>query len=61
MKKGFTLVLDEEYERKLAGYYLYRSIEKGNNERPIIDGFYIQREETGQSPPRNIKITIEIR
>ncbi len=60
MRKGFNMVLDEEYDRKLAGYCLYRSLEKGDNERPIVDGLYIQREEIGHSPPRKIKLTIEM-
>ena len=55
------MVLDEEYERKLAGYYLYRSLEKGHNERPVVDGLYIQRDEIGQSPPLKIKLTIDMK
>lgn len=61
MKRGFILVLDEEYELKLAGYCLYRSLEKGDNERPIIDGLYIQRSEIGRSPPQKIRLTVETR
>ena len=61
MKRGFTMILDEEYEQKLAGYCLYRSLEKGDNERPLIDGLYIQREEIRQSPPRQISLTLEIK
>jgi len=58
MEKEFTMVLDEEYEQKLAGYCLYRSLEKGDNERPIVDGLYIQRNEIGQPPPSKIELII---
>lgn len=59
MKKEFIMVLDEIYESKLVGYFLYRSLEKSSNERSIVDGLYIQREEIGEVPPTKFKITLE--
>ena len=59
MKKEFIMVLDEHFEPKLFGYSLYRSLEKGRDERPIIDGLYIQREEIGKIPPIKFRMTLE--
>ncbi|MFC1978229.1 hypothetical protein ACFLWS_08245 [Chloroflexota bacterium] len=60
MTSRFTMILDEEYEQKLAGYCLYRSSEKGDNNRPLIDGLYIQREQIEPIPPKCIELTLEI-
>ena len=59
MKKEFIMVLDEIYEPKLIGYSLYRSLEKSSDERSIVDGLYIQREEIGKIPPIKFKMTLE--
>ena len=59
MKKEFIMVHDELQEQKLVGYSLYRSLRKGSNERPIIDGLYIQQEEIGKNPPIKLKMTLE--
>jgi hypothetical protein len=60
-EKRITMVLEEEYGRKLAGYCLCRSLEKGDNERPIVDGLYIQCEDIGQPPPGKMNLKIEMK
>jgi hypothetical protein len=50
--------LDEEGSSRLAAYDLYRS-EEISEDRPIIDGFYVQRGFLSGTP-QILKITLEI-
>lgn len=54
-----NLVLDREMLRKVAGYYLYRSQEEGENGTPVVSGVYIQRETIGENPPENMRLLLE--
>jgi hypothetical protein len=58
MEETFTLILDREASSKLAGYDLYRSQETNQN-RPVINGFYVQRGYL-EGTPNAVEVTIEV-
>ena len=59
MKQEFIMVLDEDQEQKLRTFSLYRSLEKGSDEQPIISGLYIQQAEIGDNPPKKLHMTLK--
>lgn len=52
------MVLDDSMLKKVAGYYLFRS-EETIDERPIVDGLYVQRQVFPGDPPTEFSITVE--
>jgi hypothetical protein len=59
MKRQYHIVLDRDYEKKVLGYWLYRSREKNENGGSLISGVYVEREELGKSPPVEMVLTLE--
>jgi hypothetical protein len=57
-RERFTLKLDEEKTDKMPTYYLYRSEEYGE-QRPVVDGVYVQRNAVGATPPEMMNMTLE--
>jgi hypothetical protein len=54
----YGLLLDREMLPKVNNYYIYRSEEQENN-RPIIDGVYIQSNELSQKPPKKMTLILK--
>jgi len=55
---ALTLFINKNMQRKVPGYYIYRSWEKKNG-RPIIDGVYMQKREFGKTPPETSVLHLE--
>jgi len=54
----YNLVLDEDMLSRVNNYDIYRSQEQ-EDDRPIIDGDYIQRNELGNRPPEKIILSLK--
>ena len=59
MKGEYKMYLDENMEKKLHGFAMYKSEKIASDEAPIISGLYIHREEIGPYPPKKLKMTLE--
>jgi len=58
MRRVFNLWLDTS--TRVQQYCIYRSSEQNRvNGNPIVDGVYVWRPEMGDTPPRNLKLTLE--
>ena len=53
-----TMIVDRSMLTKVEGYYVYRSQEV-ENDRPVVDGLYVQRQAIGDEPPEALRVTID--